>query len=214
MIEIEQTMQTSLCGHIRAGNRGHVRVGGNRFSVEILDVRERIIRLQCEGPASLKDGAGVMLEFACENVGVAAYYARVLTASPDAAHELVLLRSASLNREELRANLRIPTDIALVAQTNGLPQPISGRLLNISAGGAYIETSAPISRNGRSRITLQMTEDPALQIHGEIIHAGESELGSGTHRCGVRFSNVDPDSARAISWYVWSRVRAFFQENG
>ncbi len=215
MIEIERKMQAIHCGHIQKGNRGYVRSGKNRVAAEILDVRDGIIRLHCESPSGLRDGAGVMLEFRSEDpAGVAGYYARVLTASPEAVHELVLLRSASLNREELRANLRVPTDIALTIQSNGLPEAMTGRLLNISAGGAYVETTAPLSRNGRSRVTLRMTEEPSLLVHGEIIHAGESEAGSGVHRCGVRFSNVEPENARAISWYVWTRVRAFFQEHG
>lgn len=215
MIEIKRVMQAILCGHIRKGNRGYVRIGKDLVEAEILDVRDGIIRVHCDSPPALHDGAAVLLEFRCEEPsGVAAYYARVLTASPDAVHEMVLLRSASLNREELRANLRVPTDIALSIHTNGHAQPLHGRLLNISAGGAYVETSSPLTLNGRSRVTLKMVDEPALQVHGEVIHAGESDTGTGIHRCGVRFSNIEPENARAISWYVWSRVRSFFQENG
>jgi len=156
-----------------------------------------------------------MLEF--DDCGVAdctaGYYGRVLTASPDSIHELVLLRSASLNREELRTNLRIPTDIPLTVETNGLPNPISGKLLNISAGGACIETLDSIGQNGRSRVRLHMTEEPALQVAGTIVHVEESEAGTGAQRIGVRFSEIAPEDSRAISWYVWSRVRSFFQDS-
>lgn len=215
MIEIEQTMSQSLSGHIRKGSQGYVRVGKNRYPAEILDVRERVVRCHCVVPDVPRDGAGVVLEFdTADSKGVNGYYARVLTASPESLHEIVLLRAANLNREELRTRLRVPTDIALTVHANGLSTPVTGRLLNLSTIGAYIETTGPIGQNGQSRVSLQMTEDPELQVSGEIVHSEEKEPGTGIHRIGVRFSEVDPKDARAISWYVWSRVRSFFQDNG
>jgi c-di-GMP-binding flagellar brake protein YcgR len=157
-----------------------------------------------------------MLEFDDDGISdcTAGYYARVLTASPDSIHELVLLRAASLNREELRTNLRVPTDIPLTVETNGLPNPVSGKLLNISAGGAYFETGEFTGQNGRSTVQIQMTEEPALRVGGTIIHVEEVDAASGVKRIGVRFSGISPEESRAISWYVWSRVRSFFQDNG
>ena len=208
-------MTLTLGGHIRKGGRGRVRMGGSAYPAEVMDVRDRVVRLHCEAARLPNDGAGVVLEFDDERSGcVAGYYARVLTASPDSVHELVLLRSASLNREELRTNLRVPADIPLTLETNGLPTPISGKLLNISAGGACIETQGAIGQNGRSRVRLHMTEEPALQVAGTIIHAEETEAGSEVRRIGIRFSEISPEDSRAISWYVWSRVRSFFQDHG
>jgi c-di-GMP-binding flagellar brake protein YcgR len=59
-----------------------------------------------------------------------------------------------------------------------------------------------------------MTEEPALRVGGTIIHVEEVDAASGVKRIGVRFSGISPEESRAISWYVWSRVRSFFQDNG
>ena len=110
IVENKHAMSRSNTGHIYKGNQCRLRIKGECIPAEVLDVRDRVIRLHCRVNGVPRDGTGLVLEFQ-ERQRVAGYYARVLTASPDSLDELVLLRTASLNREELRTNLRVPGEI-------------------------------------------------------------------------------------------------------
>lgn len=204
-------MSTVLTGPIRRGSTCQVRVNGKCVPGEVLDVRDRVIWMKCPPEGIPADGTGLVLEFQ-DGRSISGYYARVLTASPDTLSEMVLLRSSSLHRDELRTSLRVPSQIPVRVDFEGPKETIEGNLVNISAGGAYVESMHSPNFDGDPRVLLYMADEPALHVTGCVVHT-EGEHERNLHRFGVRFTDVRAEDTRAITWYVWSRVRAIFPES-
>jgi hypothetical protein len=155
------------------------------------------------------EGRGIVLEIDHESGYRTAYFTRLLTVAPDHNTELILLRSANLNCDELRAFLRVPTEILVAATPLDRPVGFDAKLLNISSGGALIQGDPPYELEYGEKLKLTMVSRPALQITGEVMHFSKGTA-SPEQRFGVRFVDVEEDNVRALTWYVWQRVQIFF----
>lgn len=195
---------------IAKGAKCALRIDGRRYPAEVVDVRERVLRLRC-----LEDGfdiqaRGIVVEFDGPK-GTAAYFTRYLTSAPDSHTELVLLRSASLNCDELRSFLRVPTEIGVVVTLSDSAARFQAQLLNISSGGALIESDSLPEVEYGERLRLEIAEDPAISVSGDLVHFSNGKAAS-RPRFGVRFVDMDNESVRALTWFVWKRVKLFFHD--
>ena len=182
---------------------------GTKCSLRI-DARDRVLRMQC-----LEDGfdmrsRGIVVEFEGRG-GNAAYFTRFLTAAPDDHKELILLRSANLNCDELRSFLRVPTEIAVTVTLEDSPAKFDARLLNISSGGALMESEMLPELEYGEKLQMQIVDDPGISVQSELIHFSNGKSSSSI-RVGVRFIDVDDASVRALTWFVWKRVKMFFHD--
>ena len=192
------------------GTKCSLRIDGRRYPAELVDARDRVLRMVCLEDGFSMQSRGIVVEFEGPR-GTAAYFTRFLTAAPDNHTELVLLRSANLNCDELRSFLRVPTEIGVTVTLADSPAAFSGKLLNISSGGALVEGDALPELEYGERLKLQITDDPAIAVQAELVHFSSGKPSSGL-RVGVRFIGVDDDSVRALTWFVWKRVKLFFHD--
>ena len=192
------------------GMKCALRIDGKRFPAELVDARERVLRLRCLEDGFSMDSRGIVVEFEGPK-GTAAFFTRFLTSAPDCHTELILLRSANLNCDELRSFLRVPTEIGVSVTLEDSPAQFAAKLLNISSGGALMESGSMPEVEYGERIKVQITEDPAIAVQGEIIHFSDGKT-STDPRFGVRFMDVDDNSVRALTWFVWKRVKLFFHD--
>lgn len=192
------------------GTKCSLRIDGRRYPAQLLDARDRILRLACLEDGFSMESRGVVVEFDGQP-GTAAYFTRFLTAAPDNHTELILLRSANLNCDELRSFLRVPTEIAVTVTLADSPATFSAKLLNISSGGALMHSDALPELEYGERLKLQIAEDPAISVEGELVHFSSGKPSSDL-RIGVRFVDVDDESVRALTWFVWKRVKLFFHD--
>ncbi len=199
-----------MFGRFEKGSQCHMRINGRRIPAEVMDVRDRVIRMRCVEDGFAIEGRGIVVEFD-EPRGTAAYFTRYLTSAPDAHTELVLLRSANLNCDELRSFLRVPTEIGVTVTLDDSPAEFSAKLVNISSGGALLESDMLPELEYGERFKMRIAEDPAVSVLGEIVHFSNDKAGA-QPRFGVRFVDVDDDSVRALTWFVWKRVKLFFND--
>ena len=145
------------------GTKCSLRIDGRRYPAELVDARDRVLRMQC-----LEDGfdmrsRGIVVEFEGRG-GNAAYFTRFLTAAPDDHKELILLRSANLNCDELRSFLRVPTEIAVTVTLEDSPAKFDARLLNISSGGALMESEMLPELEYGEKLQMQIVDDPGISV--------------------------------------------------
>lgn len=175
-----------------------------------MDVRDRVVRMRCAENGFAIQGRGIVVEFDCPN-GTAAYFTRYLTSAPDKQPELVLLRSANLNCDELRSFLRVPAEIGVTVGLEDSPATFDAKLLNISSGGALLESQSLPDLEYGERLLLRITEEPAISVKGELVHFSNGKPAT-LPRYGVRFVDVDDEAVRALTWFVWKRVKLFFHD--
>lgn len=192
------------------GTKCSLRIDGRRYPAELVDARDRVLRMQCLEDGFDMQSRGVVVEFE-GNGGNAAYFTRFLTAAPDDHTELILLRSANLNCDELRSFLRVPTEIPVSATLEGSPAKFDARLINISSGGALMESDKLPELEYGEKLQLQIVDDPGISVQGELIHFSNGKPSSNL-RVGVRFIDVDDANVRALTWFVWKRVKMFFHD--
>ncbi|NUM54216.1 MAG: PilZ domain-containing protein [Candidatus Hydrogenedentes bacterium] len=192
------------------GKKCALRIDGKRYAAELLDVRDRVLRMRCLEDGFSMDSRGIVVELDGPQ-GIAAYFTRFLTSAPDNHTELVLLRSANLNCDELRSFLRVPTEIAVTVALEDSPAQFGAKLLNISSGGALMESDTLPEMEYGERIRLQIADEPAISVKGELVHFSNGKPSSSL-RIGVRFIDVDDASVRALTWFVWKRVKMFFHD--
>ncbi|MDZ4859773.1 MAG: PilZ domain-containing protein [Candidatus Hydrogenedentes bacterium] len=197
-------------GCFEKGSQCHMRINGKRIPAEVLDVRDRVVRIRCAEDGFAPEGRGIVVEFDGPK-GTAAYFTRFLTSAPDAHTELVLLRSANLNCDELRSFLRVPTEIKVTLMLDDSPAQFQAKLLNISSGGALMESETLPELEHGEQLKVQIADDPAVTVLGELVHFSTGKPAS-RPRFGVRFVEVDNDSVRTLTWFVWKRVKQFFQD--
>jgi hypothetical protein len=185
-------------------------VNGIRYPGEVVDVRDRVIRVHCASNDFSPNGRGIILEVQ-DKTNMSGFYTRLLTTAPDNRSELVLLRSASLQVDELRNFLRVPTEIRVRVEPASGATSFLAVFLNISAGGALIEFVEPGRLERSGKVTLRMLDEPSLRVDAEVVHIGNGEPGA-PRIFGVRFINVDPRGALDLTWYVWNRVKKFFHD--
>lgn len=80
-----------------------------------------------------------------------------------------------------------------------------GKTLNISNGGALIETNFPIEKGQRVALVISIDAD-FVYISGEVAHTRRES--DGRHRAGVKFVTIDEMGQQILEKYI-----SIFAEN-
>ena len=192
------------------GSNCSLRIDGRRYPAKLVDARERVLRMVCLEDGFSIQSRGIVVEFDGPS-GTAAFFTRYLTSAPDNHTELILLRAANLSMDELRSFLRVPTEIGVTISVKGWPQGFDAKLLNISSGGALIEGANLPEIEYGERLNISIKDDPAISVNAEVIHFSASAKPDHV-RLGARFVDVDVESTRSLTWFVWKRVKVFFHD--
>jgi len=193
---------------IRKGRRCYVRLMGRLHQVEILGVEDKTIWVSFHGEHYPVEGLGVDLEFHRE-LGYIAYHTRVVRGAEHSGDGLLLERSESIEECRHRQSWRVPTDIPVTVCIDASPRAYAAHMANLSTGGMAILSSAKLPLHASIAIQLDLPNQAGLELQGRVVYGKEgTALTTGPRQqYGIKFENLSKESSRAITYYLWGRIR-------
>lgn len=76
--------------------------------------------------------------------------------------------------------------------------------LNVSSSGMMIESDAPLSQGEKISCSFFLPGPVRIAAEGEIVRVIKAP--GGKYQCGIKFTNISPDSRGAIEAFVKSRL--------
>lgn len=96
-----------------------------------------------------------------------------------------------------------------------LSAPVEGKTGNetffcrsedISPSGMLIETEKTLASGGRVVCSFMLPDGTSIQTTGEIARTLQQASGAGTHRYGVRFTTLSPETRRVLDSFIDKKV--------
>ena len=117
-----------------------------------------------------------------------------------------------MDRKQHLHNCRVSTDLTGQIREETHVRKYDAALMNLSGGGALLETDAPVDFNSSIEVTLSVPRDRTRTIKGHVIHVDRPKppRDNGRSTVGVRFVNIDAETTKAITDYVWQRLRELY----
>src|SRR5690606_12993381 len=172
---------------------------------EVLAVHEKAVRIRRPAEPLPEDAMAALLAFH-ENGGISSYYTQLMPMPDDTTDDLILWRTASLERQELRSVLRVPADSPVSLRDDVRKESFEGRMENISGGGARVITASLVSPNTDVWLTMQLPEHDHVRARGRIAHVART-TDEERYSIGIKFTEIQPEGMNAIRWYITSRIR-------
>lgn len=196
---------------IRKDNECLINLMGQHFLSRILDVSED--RLTISFPAKDYPASGMHLELQFhDDEGFNCYQSQVVAGPLKHPGRVVIKRPKTMDRQRHRDNCRVSTDLTVQVREESHVRKYDAALINLSSGGALLETDAPVDFNSSIELALSVPGDKIRTIKGHVIHVERPKLsqGNGRSTVGVRFVDIDSETAKAITDYVWQRLRELY----
>ncbi|MCL4691659.1 MAG: PilZ domain-containing protein [Candidatus Hydrogenedentes bacterium] len=196
---------------MRAGSSCLLNVLGQYILVDLLEVGEETIRVSFPAKDYPVAGMVVHLDFH-DAEGFDSYEAEVLEGPARADSGLVLSRPLESRRTQHRDACRVPTDLTVQIKDQVHVRRYDASLLNLSAGGALIETDAPFDFSTTLELTLSLPGESLLRVLGQVVHISDEAKRKepGSRLLGVRFVSLDPEARQTVSRYAWYRLRELY----
>ncbi len=112
---------------------------------------------------------------------------------------------SSMETAERRASPRVDEVQLVQISEPGVPQPATGRTLNLSRGGVRLETSSQLPLRSRVRLSLAVG-DQFVTVSGSVVYL--EALDHGRCSMGVQFTELDAESRRRLDRYIARHTRA------
>jgi len=196
---------------IRKGNECFVNLMGQHFLSHILDVSDDRLTISFPGADYPASGMHLELQFH-DDEGFNSYRSQVVAGPLKHAGAVVILRPRGMDRILHRHTCRVSTDLTVQVKEENHIRKYDAALLNLSRGGALLETDAPFDFNSSIELSISIPHDQTRTIHGHVTHVNRQQSPGGNERLtvGVRFANMDADTNQAIMNYVWQRLRDIY----
>jgi c-di-GMP-binding flagellar brake protein YcgR len=184
---------------------------GQHFLGRILDASEDRLTLTFPGTDYPTPGMQLQLQFHDEE-GFNSYLSLVVAGPQEHAGCVIVERPAAMERILHRQNCRVSTDLTVQIKEAELIRQYDAALLNLSGGGALLETDAPLDLNSSVEMTISIPLDTVRTIHGRVTHIERRVPPHDSCRfiVGVCFGKMDAATTRAIKEYVWQRLRELY----
>lgn len=199
--------------HIIVGRSCLLNVMSERFMVSLLEVDDDTIRVSFPGRDYPIPGTPAQLEFH-DSKGFDLYEAEVIEGPAGTLDGITLTRPRDSQRTQHRDACRVPTDLTVQIKDNAHVRRYDAALLNLSLGGALVETEADFGFQTTVETTLSLPGEPAFRLLGRIAHITEPgrvpRAGSQLRLFGIRFTSLDPEVEAGLSRYVNSRMRDLY----
>ena len=194
---------------MRLGGTCLLNVIGQHFLVEILELGPDSLRVSFPGRDYPVPGMIVHLDFHDTN-GFDSFEAEVLEGPSKAGSGLLLSKPSESRRTQHRDSCRVPTDLTVQVKDQVHVRRYDAALLNLSAGGALIETDAPFDFSTSLELTLSLPGEPLLRMLGQVVHVSDEATRPDRRTFGVRFVALSPEVHQSISRYAWHRLREMY----
>jgi len=177
---------------------------GRHFKVRVIELTPDTVRVTFPGRDYPADGMHAILELH-DDTGFHYFSTEVLEGPRPDAQGILIRNVAEMRRSFHRDHVRIPTDLTVQVREQVHVRRYNAALLNLSAGGALIQTDAVFEFNSVVDLTLSLPSEPAATIMGEIVHTVDSPSDN-RHMYGIRFLDVDAVVVESITRYIWRRL--------
>ncbi|GMU92349.1 MAG: hypothetical protein AMXMBFR4_14070 [Candidatus Hydrogenedentota bacterium] len=196
---------------LQKGNRCLLHVVNQYFLVEITDIGIDAIHVTFPGRDYPVEGMSVILDFHDES-GFNSYRATVLNGPAKTGGGLLLSKPVELRRTLHRSSCRVPTDLTVQVKSRFQARRYDAALIDLSGGGALIETEAPFDFSTPVEIILSLPGEPQHVLNGQVVHIGSVNRNSlhGKRIIGVRFLGTTPEATHSLGRYVWRRLREIY----
>ena len=191
--------------HVELSEGGEclLNVLGCHYMVKILEVTADAVRVSFPGRDYPIEGMQAVIEFH-DNEGFYYYSTQVVQGPLGEGRGIVLRKPGEVKRSRHRHACRVPTDLTVQVRDRNHMRRYDAALLNISAGGALIETEAPFDFTTDIDLTLSLPGEPTYAIGCHVAHAAPACRGKdGVHRFSMRFVDLDANADYSITRYVW-----------
>jgi c-di-GMP-binding flagellar brake protein YcgR len=209
------TGNTESGGDLQKGNSCLLTAMGQHFLVEVLDIGQERVRVSFPGSDYPVQGMMVDLEFH-DKSGFNRYRAEIIAGPQETEDEgIVLSLPRAASRSQHRDSCRVPTDLTVQLKSAERPRWFTGSLLNISAGGALVETEATFGIGATAQLMLSLPGEPNRELVTEVVHvndAVEKRRDDERHVVGLRFVSPDRTVAESLTRYIWKRLRDLYAE--
>ena len=202
--------QTESVG-LSVGTQCMLHVTGRHFLVRVVDVDNDLVRLTFPGKDYPIEGMRGEIQLHDEEGFF--YYPVVVVEGPMLKGSGIRVRKmGGLKRSRHREACRVPTDLTVQVKDEAHVRLYNALLLNVSAGGAFIQTDAPFDYSTTAEITISLPGEPTHGIRCRIVDvlpACETARSTDKRFC-VRFLDIDPDAEKSITRYVWERLHQMY----
>ena len=201
-------------GEIRPGDPCLFNVTGRHFLVRILEADASLIRITFPGIDYPVDGMRANLEFHDETGFY--YYSTEVVKGPSSDQQGVLLaRPAELKRSTHRSSCRVATDLTVRVKDQVHVRRYDASLINISSGGALIQTEAPFDFSSTVEMTLSLPGETACTILGQVVHLIEaaSNNPSSLQMIGIKFVTLAPEIEQSLTRFIWRRLQELYPQD-
>lgn len=203
-------MSASDMTSIDVGDKCLVIVAQQRFMVNVLAMDDESLHLSFPGIDYPVAGMSIEAEFH-DDQGFSTFTLTVLR-GPEKEGEGMLLEMPSGKQRILhRSSVRVPADLGARVRGPADVKYTDARVVNLSTGGALVETSAVFALGVLIELVVQLSDDASYNLQAEIVHVGHMEMGvEHGYLYGVRVVEHAPGAGRAITQYVWRRLKELF----
>jgi len=196
---------------IRKNKECLINLMGQHFLSRILEVSEDRITVSFPGMDYPASGMGLELQFH-DQEGFNCYRSLVVAGPSVLPGAMVIQRPKAMDRVQHRLTCRVSTDLTVQVKEQSLVRKYDASLINLSGGGALLETDAPLDFNSSVKMLISIPRDKTRTVEGRVIHVARPNASQEGEQSivGVRFIRVEPETERAIADYVWERLRELY----
>lgn len=194
-----------MFGPLQAGRPCVLCIGNRFFDTEVLATNEKAVRIRRPDEPLPADTAAALLAFHTDE-GICSYYTQLIPLPDEDEADLVVWRTASLERQEMRSVLRVPADSEVTMRDDIRKVNFHGTLENISGGGARIATTTLIAPGTDLWLAMELPERDTVHARGRVAHVSEAEE-EDLYYLGIKFTQIQPEGMNALRWFITSRLR-------
>jgi c-di-GMP-binding flagellar brake protein YcgR len=209
-VAISEQAMTEVDPHFHKGAQCLLVLMGQRFLVSILNVHADRLRLSFPAADFPIGGMYVDLEFHDED-GYVRYESEVIDGPGDVGDGVTVKRPSNLVFNRHREHWRVPADFKVELKGHVHPRRHLSPVINISAGGLLVRSTAELELGDGVEIELVLPEGGKNLLTGQIVHLNQTQGARDAGQLlGIKFIGMDPEIAREIRAYVRHRVRELY----
>ena len=194
-----------MLGPLQTGQTCVLCIGNQFFDTAVLAVHEKAVRVRRPEQPLPAETSAALLAFHDEH-GLCSYYTQLMPMPDNTTPDLILWRTASLERQELRSVLRVPADSPVTLHDDDGGEDFEGRMENISGGGARIIVDKPINTGADVLLTMHLPDRDPVRANGRVAHVSQ-QPDAARYTLGVKFTELRPEDMNAVRWYITSRIQ-------